>query len=150
MDAAALRGESAGKEEQRCQGYGNKKSVRAGVLTSPMRRVESPVGFKKAGRPALVTLVAPTPTSPRRAPMNLLINPEVRYAVHPADLGRIEYIDGMAHAWPKTLPKEGERLTVQFLVHPQTREPLPVRIAAIQTLWQHDHHVVAVVVTLDQ
>lgn len=79
-------------------------------------------------------------------PLNVLINPVVKWAVHPADQGRIAYIEGMLDAWPK-LPYEGDILTLPFLVDPQTRQPVPVRVAQLVHMTNETPHVVAIVVT---
>lgn len=78
--------------------------------------------------------------------MNVLINPRVRWAVHPADQGRITQIDGQGNV-PVTLPQEGDVITLDYLVDPQTRRPVPVRVVEIRTLWKEDHHVLAIVVS---
>lgn len=79
---------------------------------------------------------------------NLLINPAVRWAVHPADQGRIEYIDGL---WSgHTVPKEGEVITRPFLVDPVSKAEVPVRVVQVLELPQHQPPVLAVVVTRDQ
>lgn len=75
---------------------------------------------------------------------DLLINPVVRWAVHPADQGTITYIDGMADSMP--LPKENDLITRPFLVDPQTGRPVPVRVAQILKLWNGQQHTLAVVV----
>lgn len=72
----------------------------------------------------------------------LLINPVVRWAVHPADQGRIAYVDGASRGEP--LPREGDVITRPFLVDPTTREPVPVRVAEIQERRQPDILVVVV------
>lgn len=52
---------------------------------------------------------------------NLLINPTVKWAVHPGDQGRITYIDGPKPA--EKVPDEGAVITRPFLVDPHTRQP---------------------------
>lgn len=81
---------------------------------------------------------------------NLLINPMVRWAVHPADTGRIAYIDGVAG--PQMLPDENEVITRPFLVDPQTRQPVPVRVMQVLKQWDNGRggHTLAVVVAREQ
>jgi hypothetical protein len=81
-----------------------------------------------------------------RTMMIIPSNAVVRYAVHPAEQGAIEYIDGMQQHWPP-LPHEGDTLTVPFLVDPVTRQPIPVRVAQIAHLLQMDPPTIAVVVS---
>ena len=81
----------------------------------------------------------------------LLINPVVRWAVHPADQGRIAYIDGVFD--PKdTLPYENEVITRPFLVDPVGRQPIAVRVVEIRRLWDASRqgHTLAVVVAREQ
>ena len=61
----------------------------------------------------------------------ILINPIVRWAVDPADAGRIEQLPGAS--WPKgmAIPEEDDLLTLDFLVDPQTRQPVQVRVSAV-------------------
>jgi hypothetical protein len=83
------------------------------------------------------------------APMkpDILIDPVVRWAVHPGDAGRIAYIDGVSD--PKdTLPQVDQLITRPFLVDPVSQQPVAVRVAAIHRLWDGQRHTLAVVVTL--
>lgn len=78
--------------------------------------------------------------------MTILINPVMRWAVHPSDTGRIAYIDGVFN--PKDpLPCEGEVITRPFLVDPESRQPIPVRVVAIHQMLETTPHTLAVVVT---
>jgi hypothetical protein len=79
----------------------------------------------------------------------VLINPLVRWAVHPADQGRIAYIDGLE---PGTLPYEDQVITRPFLVDPVSRQPVPVRVVQILRRWEPDRrgHTLAVVVAREQ
>lgn len=79
----------------------------------------------------------------------ILINPVVRWAVHPGDQGRIAYVEGLT---PGTLPHEDEVITRPFLVDPVTRQPVPVRVTQILRMWDQAErrHVLAVVVSRDQ
>jgi len=61
------------------------------------------------------------------------INPLIRWAVHPADTGRIAYIEGIAG--PQVLPVENEVIVRPFLVDPLTRQPVPVRVVEVQKRW---------------
>jgi hypothetical protein len=78
--------------------------------------------------------------------MGILINPVVRWTVHPADVGRIDYIDGL---WDPshTLPHEGDIITRPFLVDPVTKLPIPVRVIEIRELPEMQPHTLAVLVT---
>ena len=82
---------------------------------------------------------------------NLLINPMLRWAVHPADQGRIAYIDGLAGAGVK-VPDEDTVVTQPFLVDPQTRQPVQVRVVQVLERWdsQRSGHDICVVVTRAQ
>jgi hypothetical protein len=96
---------------------------------------------------------AATATPTRGSPMDepdLLINPTVRWAVHPADTGRIAYIDGLGG--PQTIPDENELITRSFLVDPQTRQPIPVRVVQVLRQWDsaRNGHTLAVVVAREQ
>lgn len=81
-----------------------------------------------------------------RAGMIILINPVVRWAVHPADMGNILYIDGL---WDPshTLPHVGDIITRPFLVDPVTRDRIPVRVVEIQDHPEMQPHTLVVVVT---
>ena len=70
----------------------------------------------------------------------------MRWAIHPADQGSIEYIDGV---WDGTipLPHEGDILTVPFMVDPQTKEPVPVRVVEIVAFLETLPDTLAVVVS---
>lgn len=83
----------------------------------------------------------------RMARMIKLIPPgtKVRWAVHPADQGRLTYIDGL---WDgHTVPHEGEVITRPFLVDPVSRSAVPVRVVQLLELYQQQPPVLAVVVT---
>lgn len=77
--------------------------------------------------------------------MKVLINPVVRWAIHPSDSGRISYIEGL---WsPKhTLPHEGDIITRPFLVDPITQQPIPVRVVQIQDHPEMTPHTLVLVV----
>ncbi len=81
---------------------------------------------------------------------NLLINPALKWAVHPADQGRLKFIEGLGG--PQKVPEENELITRPFLVDPMTLQPVPVRVAHVLTLWDstRNAHTVAVVVARDQ
>lgn len=83
---------------------------------------------------------------PQDKPM-VLINPVARWAVNPADAGRIKQLEGAG--WPKglALPQEDDMLTLDFLVDPQTLQPVAVRVAEVWVKWSGDHHDIAIVVT---
>lgn len=78
--------------------------------------------------------------------MSILINPETRWAVHPSDVGSIEYIDGL---WDGTipLPQVNDVLTLAFMVDPSTKQPVPVRVSQIVEIRETRGHTLAVVVT---
>ncbi len=74
----------------------------------------------------------------------MLRNPSVRWAVHPADQGRIKYIEG---TWDgHTLPHVDEVITRPFLVDPETGLPVPVRVAQILEIPGEQFDTLAVVV----
>lgn len=75
--------------------------------------------------------------------------PVMRYAVTPGDTGSIEYIDGLPEHWP-TLPKEGDVLTVPFLVDRLSRLPVPVRVLEICNLPDMQPPTIAIVVGRQQ
>ncbi len=79
----------------------------------------------------------------------ILIDPVVRWAVHPADQGFIQYLEG-DFPGKGTPPKENERITRAFLVDPQTLQPVPVRVTEIRPMWDGKRHTLAVLVTRDQ
>lgn len=72
----------------------------------------------------------------------------VRFAIHPADAGRIAYIDGLWNG--HTLPRENEVITRPFLVDPTTREPVPVRVVQIVEMLDATPPTLAVVVSREQ
>lgn len=78
--------------------------------------------------------------------MTTLINPHVRWAMLPSERSSLEYIEGV---WDPsdTLPYEGDVITRPFLVDPQTRQPVPVRVVQIQEILETQGHILAVVVT---
>lgn len=78
---------------------------------------------------------------------NMLINPVVRWAVHPGHVGTIEQIDGMP---PIPLPEEGAVLTVPFLVDPVSKQPVAIRVVQIQNRWDGQRHTLVVVVARHQ
>lgn len=82
---------------------------------------------------------------------NLLLNPAIRWAVHPADQDRIAYVEGTG-AIERGVPKENELLTRPFLVDPQTRQPVPVRVVQVVEMWDtaRSAHTLAVVVARAQ
>lgn len=94
------------------------------------------------------------PTEPRKGATmekkELLINPLIRWAVHPADAGRIAYIDGIAG--PQSIPKENSVITRPFLVDPQTRQPVPVRVVRVGREFDESRngHMVVLVVSREQ
>lgn len=73
----------------------------------------------------------------------------MRWAVHPADQGRLAYIDGL-YKPGETLPHENAVLTRPFLVDPTTRQPVPVRVVEIRELLHLQPPTLAIVVTRDQ
>lgn len=77
--------------------------------------------------------------------MSILINPLVAWAVHPVDQGAIQFIEGLQNS-SHTLPHEGEVITRPFLVDPQTKTPVPVRVVEIREIFEKRGHTLAVVV----
>lgn len=78
--------------------------------------------------------------------MKVLINPVARWAVHPSDTSRISYIEGLWNP-THTLPHEGDIITRPFLVDPQTKLPIPVRVVQIQDHPEMTPHTLVLVVT---
>lgn len=76
-------------------------------------------------------------------------NTVMRWAVHPADQGRIEYIDGLWEGH-NTVPHEGEVITRPFLVDPVSKAEVPVRVVQVVEMLQAQPPTLAVVVTRDQ
>lgn len=70
----------------------------------------------------------------------------VRWAVHPADQGQIDYVDGVFDP-TDTLPHEGDVITRPFLRDPHSQQPVPVRVVQIVEMLQHTPPTLAVVVT---
>lgn len=83
--------------------------------------------------------------SPKHVPPNTVM----RWAVHPADQGRISYIDGL---WEPgdTLPHVNAVLTRPFLVDPATRMPVPIRVVEIREMLHLRPPTLVIVVTRDQ
>ena len=70
----------------------------------------------------------------------------VRWAVHPADQGNLEYVDGLFD--PKdTLPHEGDVITRSFLLDPQSQQPIAVRVVQIVEYLHQQPPMLAIVVT---
>jgi len=78
--------------------------------------------------------------------MSLLINPLIAWAVHPADQGNIEYIEGLQNQ-SHTLPYVDHLITRPFLVDPQTKKPVLVRVVEIREILEKRGHTLVVVVT---
>jgi len=78
--------------------------------------------------------------------MSILINPLIAWAIHPADQGNIEHIDGLQNA-SHTLPYEDQIITRPFLVDPKTQQPIPVRVVEIREILETRGHTLVVVVT---
>jgi hypothetical protein len=56
----------------------------------------------------------------------------LRWMVHPSALARLEYVDG---DWPwEHPPHENQVITRQFLVHPISKYPVPVRVVRVLRL----------------
>jgi hypothetical protein len=77
-------------------------------------------------------------------PILLPANTVMRYAVAAGDPS-VEYIDGMREHWIK-LPAENDVLNVPFLVDATTRQPVPVRVIALQYRLSMDPPTVVIVV----
>ena len=74
-------------------------------------------------------------------------NAVLRWTVHPAVQGRLEYISGVDD---QPCPKEGEVITRSFLVDPVSKAAVPVRVIHVLDLWQENPPVLAILVTRDQ
>ena len=72
----------------------------------------------------------------------------LRWTVHPAARGRLEYLDFVSDDQP--CPKEGEVITRSFLIDPVTNEKVPVRVVQVLDLAQENPPVLAILVTRDQ
>lgn len=55
----------------------------------------------------------------------------IRYAVHPADISRIEQLPGISGHVAHGIPAEGETITNPFLVDPQSKTPVPVTVSQV-------------------
>lgn len=75
-------------------------------------------------------------------------NTVMRYAVAAGDTGRIEYLDALAVGNMPALPYIGDTLTVPFMVHPGTRNPIPVRVVDIVEMLSMTPPTIAIVVGL--
>jgi|GEM_PF-3541630 len=77
----------------------------------------------------------------------ILFNPVVRWAISPAEQGSIRYIEGIAGA-ENEIPHEGDIIARPFLVDPETRQPIPVRVIELRYI-RHDplQTVVAIAIT---
>lgn len=71
----------------------------------------------------------------------------VRWAVHPADVGRIVQLPGASKLPLERLPSVGALIVLPFLVDPQTREPCQVRVVEIRLNYEPGVH--AILVTRD-
>lgn len=79
-------------------------------------------------------------------PRQLVINPLLRWAVHPGHVNTLAYVDGMPPPAFKQLPAVGDVLTLPFIVDPVTRQPCPVRVVEMQYRQIQNHTVVTPVV----
>jgi len=68
-------------------------------------------------------------------PRRLVINPLVKWGVHPAHQHQLRYVEGIAGP-VRRLPEVGEVLTLEFIVDATTGLPCPVRVCEIQ---HHSH-----------
>lgn len=68
----------------------------------------------------------------------------VRYAVHPAEQGRIAQLDGISNHISNHLPKVGERMTHPYLVDPKARTPVSVFVSRVITDYSPEFVVVVV------
>lgn len=72
----------------------------------------------------------------------------VRFAVHPADQGRIEQLPGCSNTAMTQLPNAGDSIILPFLVDPHSRLPVPVLVG--QVLLDYSPEFVVIVVTRAQ
>jgi len=82
--------------------------------------------------------------------MSILINPIIKWAVSSLDQGKILFIEGVQNS-SHTLPYENQIITRPFLVNPETKQPIEVRVVEIQEHFQldgHNGHTLIVVVSL--
>ncbi len=73
-------------------------------------------------------------------------NPDVKWAVYPWDEGKVSFIEEL---WDSlcTLPNVGDLIIRPFLVDPETREPIPVRVAEIRNHPEMQPNTIVFVVT---
>lgn len=63
--------------------------------------------------------------------IRILRNPRMKWAIEPGHQGSLLHIDGIAGTQTR-VPEIGEVLTLPFLVDPDTRLPMPVRVTRIE------------------
>jgi len=87
------------------------------------------------------------PQHTKNTEANMIITEKTRmkWAIHPAEIGNIKYIDGLFK--PEKAPHAGDIITRPFLVDPASNQPVPVRIVEIQECHIEGQHILAVVVT---
>lgn len=74
----------------------------------------------------------------------------LRWAVHPSDLGKIFYLDAR-HGEVEKPPYVNDVVTRPFLVDPESKLPVPVRVVDVVNLFdQPDPCIVVVVARADQ
>lgn len=82
--------------------------------------------------------------------MSILINPIVKWAVATPDQGKILFIEGVQNS-SHTLPYLDQVITRPFLIDPNTKQPIQVRVVEIQEHYLyhgHNGHTLVVVVSL--
>ncbi|AKH38782.1 MULTISPECIES: hypothetical protein [Nitrosomonas] len=78
--------------------------------------------------------------------MTTINTPAVKWAVYPGDEGKVSYIEELWDS-PCTLPSEGSLIIRPFLIDPETRQPVPVRVAEIRDHSEMQPHTLVFVVT---
>lgn len=69
----------------------------------------------------------------------------LRWAVHPSDIGKILYIDGL-HGEVEKPPYVGDVITRPFLVAPDSKQSVPVRVVDVVNLFDRPEPCIVVVV----
>jgi len=69
----------------------------------------------------------------------------IRWAVHPAETGRIEQLPGVSKYVAPGIPEEGATLTHPYLVDPKTRQPCPLIVSQVMRGYPEPHLVTVVV-----
>lgn len=69
----------------------------------------------------------------------------LRWAVHPSDIGKILYVEGK-HGEVEKPPHVDDVVTRPFLIDPESKQPIPVRVVDVVNLFDRPDPCIAVVV----